>query len=239
MAWSGKSHYKSLDEALQDLEIGITAVFGTGKRSATKKVTTKPSRTTKTPGQRKGKPSEDVLPKQVRKLEETVEAIHRKENVEITRLTVVKKLCENPDAAGAFALFLARKSQGRLREKKSKGRYLQLANRAIREMKIYPAEPSIDQTLRLGSLLHEIEGEQNEYESVKWGVVRNVKSWDLLIVEHALRSIHRIHEAPYWLYKAARDYVGGSVFFEKGEIPRIEEITRFWGRYFKTKLFDA
>ncbi len=59
----------------------------------------------------------DPLPKQVRKLDEIVEAIRRKERVEITRLTVVKKLCEDPKAAEAFALFLARKAQVRLRKK--------------------------------------------------------------------------------------------------------------------------
>ena len=62
----------------------------------------------------------------------------------------------------------------------------------------------------LWSLLWEIEAEQNEYENISWGMVRNIKSWDLLIVEKALRTILRTDEAPYWLYQAARDYVGFS-----------------------------
>jgi len=57
----------------------------------------------------------------------------------VTRLTVVKKLCENPEAAGALAMFLARKSQARLREKQGNQRYRQLVNRAIREMKPLPS----------------------------------------------------------------------------------------------------
>ena len=142
--WSGKSQYETVDQALQDLEKGIKATLSTHKPSAKSRVSAKPSRTTKTPDQRKRKPPEDLLPRQVRKLDEIVEAIRRNENVQVTRLTVVKKLCENPDAAGAFALFLARKSQGRLREKKGKERYLQLANRAIREMKQYLDDPTDD-----------------------------------------------------------------------------------------------
>ena len=113
----------------------------------------------------------------------------------MTRLTVVKKLCENPEAAGAFAMFLARKSQARLREKQGNQRYRQLVNRAIREMKPYLADPTEARKERLWSLLWEIEAEQNEYEN-KWGTVRNIKSWDLLIVERTLRTELRDRRSP-------------------------------------------
>ena len=96
-------------------------------RSAKRKVISKPSRTTKTPDRRKSQLPKDPLARQIQKLDKIIEAIRLNENVEVTRLTVVKKLCENPEAAGAFALFLARKSQERLREKKGKERYRQLA----------------------------------------------------------------------------------------------------------------
>ena len=62
-------------------------------------------------------------------------------------------------------------------------------------------------------------GGQNEYESVRWGVVRNIKCWDLLIVEKCLRSILKPEEVKHWLYQAARDYVGGSIYYEKGRDP--------------------
>src|SRR5271166_4286216 len=206
--WSGKSQYETVDQALQDLEKGIKATVSTHKPSAKSRVSAKPSRTTKTPDQRKRKPPEDLLPRQVRKLDEIVEAIRRKENVQVTRLTVVKKLCENPNAAGAFAMFLARKGQKRLREKKGKERYLQLANRAVREMKSYVDDPTEDRMEGLWSLLMDIEAEQNEYESVRWGAVRKITCWDLLIVEKSLRTILNRLEARYWLYQASRDYVG-------------------------------
>ena len=44
---------------------------------------------------------------------------------------------------------------------------------------------------RLWSLFREIEAEQDEYENIPWGVVRNVKSFDLLVVEHSLKAILR------------------------------------------------
>ena len=112
MVWSGKSQYKTLDDAFRDLEKGIATAIGvktsSHKRSARRKVAPKPAKSKKT-----DRPQISPLPKQVQKLDEIVEAIRRKEDVQVTRLTVVKKLCENPDAAGAFALFLARKAQVR------------------------------------------------------------------------------------------------------------------------------
>ena len=235
MPWSGKSRYETVDDAFQDLEQGISATIGTYKPSAKRKVASKPKRTTKTPDRRKSQLPKDPLARQIQKLDKIIEAIRLNENVEVTRLTVVKKLCENPEAAGAFALFLARKSQERLREKKGKERYRQLVNRAIREMKPYLDDPTEERKWQFLSRLKELVDEQNEHEWIKWGAVRKIKSWDLLTVERTLRAVLRREEAPYWLYQAARDHVGSSMFLEKASIPRIEEIARFWRRYFKIK----
>ena len=217
------------------LENGISATIGTHKRSAKGKVSSKPSTTTEKPDRRKSQLPKDPLSRQIQKLDKIIEAIRRNENVEVTRLTVVKKLCENPDAAGAFALFLARKSQERLREKKGKERYRQLASRAIREMKPYLDDPTEDRKWGLLSRLKELVDEQNEHERIKWGAVRKIKSWDLLTVERTLRAVLNRDEAPYWLYQAARDHVGSSMYLTKESIPKIEEIARFWRRYFKAK----
>ncbi len=239
LVWSGESQYKSLDDAFQDLGTGITTTLHSHipghKPAAKRKLSAKPPRTTKTPDEPQRRPQISTLPKQVHKLDEIVESIRRQENVQVTRLTVVKKLCENPEAAQAFALFLARKAQERLREKQGNERYRELVNRAIREMKPYLDNPTEDRKWRLLALLREIEEEQNEHKSISWGMVRNIKSWDLLIVEQALRSIIRTDEAPYWLYQAARDHVGSSDFLTAKFIPRIEGIARFWRRYFKVK----
>src|SRR5271166_394963 len=235
MAWSGESQNKSLDNAFEHLENGIKATIGTLMRSAKRKVASKPSRTTKTTDRRKSHLPKDPLARQIQKLDEIVEAIRRKENVQVTRLTVVKKLCENPEAAGAFAMFLARKSQERLREKKGKERYRQLASRAVREMKSYVDDPTEDRKWGLLSRLKELVDEQNEHEWIKWGAVRKIKSWDLLTVERTLRAVLSREEAPYWLYQAARDHVGSSMSLTKESIPRIEEIARFWRRYYRGK----
>jgi hypothetical protein len=43
---------------------------------------------------------------------------------------------------------------------------------------------------------------------ISWTMVRNVKSFDLIAVEDALKAVLRPSEAPFWLYDAARDYTG-------------------------------
>jgi hypothetical protein len=110
-----------------------------------------------------------------------------------------------------------------------------LADRAIKEMRFFLDQPTEDCKKQLRSLRLEIEREQNEYVSIKWSAVRNIKSWDLLIVENTLRSILHRKEAPRWLYQASRDYVGGSIEFEKKSIPQLEEIARFWRQHFTVK----
>jgi hypothetical protein len=161
------------------------------------------------------------------------EVLRQKERCSVTRLTVVKGLCENPDDAGAFALFLARGVQRRMREKNAPERYRELVNRAVRELKPFLNEPTEERRERLWSLFGEIEAEQNEYENIPWGVVRNVKSFDLLTVEHALRSVLRPDEAPYWLYHAARDYTGKTGELPPSSAPVVEEIAEFWRKHLK------
>jgi hypothetical protein len=239
MVWSGKSCYENLDAGFQELETGLGQILverALGvEPSASKNHSRKRSAPKKTSVRRQSGPPSSTLPKQIHKLEEIVEAIRGNENVQVTRLTVVKKLCEDPDAAGAFALFLAQKAQGRLGEKQSKERYVQLSNRVVREVNFYLDHPTEDCKKQLRSLLLEIQAEQNEYVSIQWSAVRNIKSWDLLIVENALRSILNRDEAPRWLYQAARDFVGGSIEFDKKSLPQIEDIAQFWRRYFTVK----
>jgi hypothetical protein len=255
MPWSGKRSYGTIDGALRDLERGLKAFLAgqslakeatsdrrNGKRAGDRR--RKSSRTSDTnegkKAPRKGteikpRPEESPAARKVRKLLKLPEALRQNERTSVTRLTVVKGLCENPEDAGAFALFLARGVQRRMREKNAPERYLELVNRAVRELKPYLNEPTEERGERLWSLLRQIEAEQNEYENIPWGVVRNVKSFDLLTVEHALRGVLRPDEAPYWLYYAARDYTGKTGELPPSSAPVVEEIAEFWRKHLKVK----
>jgi hypothetical protein len=171
----------------------------------------------------------------VHKLEGIAEALRENEHFSITRLTILKGLCKDPKAAEAFALFLARKVQKKMREKEAPKRYRALVNRAVREMKSYLDEPDEEGKERLHSLFREIEAEQDEYENIPWGVVRNVKSFDLLVVEHALKAVLRSDEASFWLYHAARDYTGRTDELVPQSAPMVEEIASFWRKFYGIK----
>jgi hypothetical protein len=177
-----------------------------------------------------------VIVEKVRKLEEIAEALRQDEHFSITRLTILKGLCKDTKAAGAFALFLARKVQRKLREKEAPKRYRTLVNRAVREMKPHLDEPDEEAKERLYSLLREMEAEQNEYKSISWGMVRIVKSMDLLVAETCVRAVVRSDEAPHWLYHAARDYVERydpqyGTGLVPSSAPMVEEIGSFWRKF--------
>jgi len=98
-------------------------------------------------------------------------------------------------------------------------------------------ECGIDAVLveQIWSLFRQIEAEQNEYEKIPWGVVRNVKSFDLIVVEHALKAVLRPYETSFWLYHAARDYTGRTDELIPRSAPLVEDIARFWRKYLRLK----
>src|SRR5262249_5826303 len=124
----------------------------------------------------------------------------------VTRLTTLKGLCDDPKAAGAFALFLARKAQQAMRDKATPERYRKLVGRALREMKPYLEKPSDERRQRLWARWHDMREEQNEQRPIAWGTLRIIKDMNLLVAEKCLDAVLRPDEASYWLYQAARDY---------------------------------
>ena len=173
----------------------------------------------------------------VRKFAEIAEALRRGERFEITRLTTLKGLCKDPGAARSFALFLAVHARRRAEEKKAPERVKDLMDRAITEMESYLDDPTKERKERLYDLLREIEGEQNEHKRISWGQVRIVHSMELVVVENALKSVLRDHEAPAWLYQAARDYAerydprhGTGLI--PASAPMMQEIADFWRDFY-------
>jgi hypothetical protein len=178
--------------------------------------------------------------KKVEKLSEIAEALRRGKRFPITRLTIIKSLCAEPEAAPAFALFLTQKIQSKMRKRKFPKEFRDLVDRAVKELKPYLTDPTEERKARLGSLCRQMESEQNEYKRVGWNMVRMLKSIDLFVVEACLRSVLRRGEAPYWAYHAARDYaLRYDARFWSGLTPGsaaiVEEITAFWRKYYGIK----
>ena len=181
---AARAEYKSIDEALLAMEKGIKAFLeeqGFDMRPSPKR--RPPKRSAKKAGkppsrageeQHRSKEEQKVIRK-IQKLDEIAEGLRQGQDFPVTRLTILKGLCEDPEAAGAFALFLTRKVQRTLREKRGPKRYRQLVNRAVREIKPYLEEPGEERRERLWSLWHEMKEEQDEYKPISWGMVRIVK----------------------------------------------------------------
>lgn len=94
--WSGKKRYDNLNSAFQDLEAGlgqilVERVIGVDP-SASRKYRRKRSKPKITPARRPTGPPKDPVIKQVSKLDAIIESIRGNESVQVTRLTVVKKL---------------------------------------------------------------------------------------------------------------------------------------------------
>jgi hypothetical protein len=184
-------------------------------------------------------PNRQII-KKVKTLSEIAQALRQGKDFAITRLTIIKSLCAEPEAAAAFVLFLAQRIQKKMRQEKCPQRYRELLDRAVNELKPYLDDPTEARKARLSSLCREMEAEQNECKKIGWNLVRMLKSKDLVVVEESLRSVLTSYEAPIWAYQAAKDYAErydaryGSGLI-RSSAPMVEEISGFWRDYYGIK----
>jgi hypothetical protein len=260
MVWEGSDEYESLDEALRAMDGGIAAWLeetrpdgSRGERAKKKPSPTSPgppSSHKKSSSKMSARPKRDdrvkpdatpavprAVVEKVRKFADIAEALRRGEHFEITRLTTLKGLCKDPGAARSFALFLANHARKKAEEKKAIERVKGLMDQAIPELEAYLDDPTKERKDQLHDLLRVIEKEQDEYKRISWGQVRVVQSMELVVVENALKSILRDHEAPFWLYQAARDYAerydprhGTGLI--PSSAPMMQEIADFWRDFY-------
>jgi hypothetical protein len=178
--------------------------------------------------------------KQVRKLSKIAEALRQGNKFHVTRLTVIKSLCAQPEAATAFALFLAQKIQKKMRQKNYPQPFRELVDRVVKELTPYLADPTEERQARLSSLYEEMKSEQKKYMKSGWNVGRMLKHRDLVLVEECVRSVLETCNAPFWAYHASKDYV---VRFDArygsglipSSAPMVEEIVEFWRNYYGIK----
>ena len=160
----------------------------------------------------------------------------------ITRLTLLKSLCTDPQAASCFALHLAKLTlkkmkTGKQPSSKAELRYRQLAAAGVREMTKYTREPTPEGQSSLWSLLRVIRDAQSDYERQPWRHVRIIHSRELLVVEKALECILRPDVSHILAYDLARRYAeryharyGTGLIPESA--PMVEDIAEFWGKHF-------
>lgn len=184
-------------------------------------------------------PSPQIV-KKVKKLSEIAEELRQGKVFHVTRFTTIKSLCEEPEAAAAFALFLAQKMQKKMRQKKYPEQFRELLDRFIKELTPCLADPTEEGKARLASLYKEMASAQKKYRKIGWNVGRWLKFRDLVLVEECVRSVLSSSEAPFWAYHAFKDYV---VRFDAqygfglnpSSAPVVDEIVEFWREYYGIK----
>jgi hypothetical protein len=121
----------------------------------------------------------------------------------VNRLTIIKSFCAEPEAATAFALFLAQNTLKKMRRKNYPQRFREFVDPVIKELTPYSADPTEERRTRLSSLGEEMTAEQNDYKQRGRNVGRMLKDRDLVLVDECVRSVITRSEAPFWAYHAS------------------------------------
>jgi hypothetical protein len=181
----------------------------------------------------------------IRKLAQTARELSEGADFSITRLTTLKSLCEDPEVAAHFAVYLAKHTSQRanripyprhLSETECKV-HNELVEKAVERLGSYVERPSDAEREALRGLLRELESVNNEYKPIPYGTARTIRDKDVLIVEDAVQCVLSTYSAPSWAYRLARDYAerydpryGTGLIPESA--PLVMDIVDFWCDYY-------
>ncbi|MBI4784015.1 MAG: hypothetical protein HY785_22250 [Oscillatoriophycideae cyanobacterium NC_groundwater_1537_Pr4_S-0.65um_50_18] len=192
-----------------------------------------------------------TVSKKISTLAQIAQELRQGKDFNITRLTSLKSLCADPQAAGQFCLHLAQLTQQNLQDQEKpdhleEGTWLNcknLINEAVSEMEMYLAEPTKEKENLLQNLLSRVKEVNNQYKNQNWGLVRIIQSTEVLLIEKALYGVLRPSESSYWGYQIAREYAerynsryGNGLIPESA--PMVEDIANFWSQYYFGKPVD-
>ena len=171
--------------------------------------------------------------------------------VSVTRLTVLKALCQEHRVADRFVTCLARLVRQKVEGKAEKPGYLatqewarqrQMIGRGVNALEEHLERPSGEGRSRLWTLLQEMAGEQNEYRHIHGGPVRIVRNNDLLLVEYALQAVLADEASlPVWAYQTARHYAerynsSEGTGLTSSSAPLVQDVADFWLKEFNLDL---
>ncbi len=145
-----------------------------------------------------------AVPEKILKIIEDIEA-HG--NAPLTRLTVLKKWFEHPGRLSAFGLWIARRASGR--KGKTKGEAGALLNETRALLGTAATKESVFQKIgwdAAKSLHDRARDFHNEFQNQRWGPVRIIRCWPLLLVEKGLALHAGFNRHPSDGYKLAADW---------------------------------
>jgi hypothetical protein len=138
------------------------------------------------------------------KLIEICHEIAIRGNARLTRLTVLKKWLGYPGRLPPFAIWVASRAiSGKGQTTCEAAALLGQARTLLAG--VSPDAPKLD--LKFAKLLHDrLRSFQDEYKCHRWGAVRIIDDWNLMLVERALAIYLRRADSPEHGYKLAADY---------------------------------
>ena len=180
----------------------------------------------------------------IRTFDKIVQELYQGKSFNITRLTTLKSLCKDSEAANHYVFYLAQKTYERMKEHPA--RYLsserweqhkKAVEELIEQMATCLFSRTSEQKAHLHKLLDEIIQLQNTYENHHWGSVRVIESPETFTVENALRCILDPNNSSHWGYQTSRQYAeryngkyGTGLIPESA--PFLEDIVHFWVGYY-------
>jgi hypothetical protein len=190
----------------------------------------------------------DALASRVKKLAQIAAELRRGKSFNITRLTAVKKLCEEPAAAARFALYLAERTCSRMLEEALPSHLAQerwesfkaLVSTGVEAMRRYLDEPTPAALSALRAAYIALKASQSEHERQAWGPVRIVESREAVLVEDAIACLLMPQQSADWGYRLAREHAERyDPRYGTGLIPQsapaVEEIAAFWSEVLQAR----
>jgi hypothetical protein len=177
--------------------------------------------------------------KKIQGLAKLAADLHHGQQFNITRLTLIKSLCSDPNAAAKFAVHIAKLAQRQFKARsgKKKQEYEELIARAVPAMARFLKSPTDATESRLWEFHQRAKDAQSKVEHQRWGGVRIIECWELLIVETAMECLLYPSHSSILGYQVARKYAEKyDPHYGTGLIPKsapmMDEIAEFWGRHF-------
>lgn len=183
----------------------------------------------------------EALESRVKKLDQIAAELRQGASFNITRLTLVKRLCEEPAAAARFALYLAERTRSRMFQKELPSHlaperwedFKALVSPGVGAMQRYLDAPTPEALSALRAAHSAIEASQNQYQHQQWGPVRIIESREAVLVEDAIACLLFPYQSADWGYRIAREhaerydprYMTGLI---PQSAPAVEEIAAFW-----------
>lgn len=191
----------------------------------------------------KTNPPTPAVAKKIQALAKLAVDLHQGQHFNITRLTVLKGFCSDPDAAAKFALQITKlaqtqfKARSKATKSQARQRYERLIAAAIPAMTRRLKSPTEERKSKLWELYKQAKEAQSQYEHQQWCDVRIIECRELLIVETAMECLLNPWNASLIGYRVARQYAEkydphyGTGLLPKSA-PMVEEIAAFWGSHF-------